>query len=430
MLNGSREKTVVEPDTVLTALRDRIGWYHHNIKSVGPAICAKIQGISDFSRPDPLLHRTFGAMVATDRPERIDDKTLRSARGTNHRFEIAVHTMHPATATPWLAETEKLLDDARAVAIADRRAAHERWWAAFWDRSWIHITQNGRPRPASATRAFPPVNSLPLSIGMNSSGGSRLKGTFGRVGIYERVLSDGDIAALAAAGPQEKASIGGALLSNVPEARKALPEFADRTFVKGLSVEAWIRSDKGFAGDGRIVDKIAVGGANGFLLDTFPGNSLRLIVGDRQAGAKDVLKAGDWQHVAATASPSGESQAVRRWQASRPGHGRGDLHDHRRGRRAGCEPGLCAATVRQCLRGPRPLSDQVQRIDLHRARRGAPPLCRLSRVGPRLLVAEHAVALLLDAHLGRLRPDGAAAEHVCPGTDAIVQAPDAALSRP
>ena len=306
VLNGSPEKTIVEPDTVLTALRDRIGWYHHNVKSVGPAICAKIQGISDFSRPDPLLHRTFGALVATDRPERIDDKTLRSARGTNHRFEIAVHSMHPATADVWLAETARLLDDARAVAITDRRAAHERWWAAFWDRSWIHITQNGRPRPALTTNSFPPVNSLPVSIGMNSSGSSLLKGTFGRVGIYERVLSDREIAAIAATGPQEKAAIDGALLSNVPAAPKALPELADRTFAKGFSIEAWIRSDKGFAGDGRIVDKISVGGANGFLFDTFPGNSLRLIVGDRQAGAKNVLKAGDWQHVAATVSPSGE----------------------------------------------------------------------------------------------------------------------------
>ena len=47
---------------------------------------------------DPLLHRTFGAVVATDRPERIDDKTLRSARGAKHRFEIAVHNHAPGDA--------------------------------------------------------------------------------------------------------------------------------------------------------------------------------------------------------------------------------------------------------------------------------------------------------------------------------------------
>ena len=38
------EKTVVEPDTVISGLKERIGWYHRNIKSVGPANLAKMQG--------------------------------------------------------------------------------------------------------------------------------------------------------------------------------------------------------------------------------------------------------------------------------------------------------------------------------------------------------------------------------------------------
>ncbi|MEI7902244.1 MAG: hypothetical protein WCK89_18485, partial [bacterium] len=42
------EKTVVEPDTVLSGIRDRIGWYQRNIKSVGPANLAKMQGVDDF----------------------------------------------------------------------------------------------------------------------------------------------------------------------------------------------------------------------------------------------------------------------------------------------------------------------------------------------------------------------------------------------
>ena len=66
---GRKEKTVVQADTVLKDLKDRIGWYHRNIKSIGPELCAKIQGVADFPRPDPLLHRTFGAVVTTERPE-------------------------------------------------------------------------------------------------------------------------------------------------------------------------------------------------------------------------------------------------------------------------------------------------------------------------------------------------------------------------
>jgi len=51
---GRPEKTVVEPDTVLAGLTDRIGWHHRNVKSVGPELCAKVQGVADFPRPDPL----------------------------------------------------------------------------------------------------------------------------------------------------------------------------------------------------------------------------------------------------------------------------------------------------------------------------------------------------------------------------------------
>ena len=106
------EKTVVEPDTVLSGLKDRIGWYHRNGKSVGPANLAKMQGVEEFPRAEPLLHRTFGALIATGRPQRVDDRTLQSTAGTSHLFEIAVLTQHPATADQWIGETQTILDAA------------------------------------------------------------------------------------------------------------------------------------------------------------------------------------------------------------------------------------------------------------------------------------------------------------------------------
>ena len=36
--DGTQEPLVVEPDTVLTGQRGRIGWFHHNVKSVGPEL--------------------------------------------------------------------------------------------------------------------------------------------------------------------------------------------------------------------------------------------------------------------------------------------------------------------------------------------------------------------------------------------------------
>jgi len=137
------EKTVVEPDTVISGLEERIGWYHRNIKSVGPANLAKMQGVEEFPRVEPLLHRTFGALIATGRPQRVDDRTLQSTIGTSHLFEIAVLTRHPATVEQWLGDTQLLLNSVRKLSLTTRRAAHEKWWADFWNRSWIQITKNG-----------------------------------------------------------------------------------------------------------------------------------------------------------------------------------------------------------------------------------------------------------------------------------------------
>jgi hypothetical protein len=301
------EKTIVEPDTLLTSLTDRVGWYHRNVKSVGPALCAKIQGVADFPRPDPLLHRTFGAVVAAERGQRVDDRTLRSSTATRHQFEIYVHTRHPATADQWLAETQRGLDAARQVPWATRRAAHEAWWNAFWQRSWIHITENGQGTRSVPQEDLLPANPHPLRIGMDHRGGSRFGGTFGRVSVYAAQLPDAEIQRLAGKGPQEKTAAHPACLySDVPAGPLALPALASQKFAQGFTLEAWIKlRPEDLQRGGRIFDKITAGGHDGFLFDTHPGNSLRVIVG-RQAVAKlSVLTADRWHHVAMSVGPGG-----------------------------------------------------------------------------------------------------------------------------
>jgi hypothetical protein len=126
----ARRPTIVEPDTILTGQKDRIGWYHRNIKSVGPKDHAEIQGVTGFQREDPLLHRTFGALVTAPHAKRMDDTHLQSPIGD---FAISVLTKHPATSEQWLAEIEKL-------AHKPDFEAHKRWWSEFWNRSWIQAT--------------------------------------------------------------------------------------------------------------------------------------------------------------------------------------------------------------------------------------------------------------------------------------------------
>ena len=297
------EKTMVEPDTVLSGLKDRIGWYHRNIKSVGPSLLAKMQGVEEFPRAEPLLHRTFGALIAASRPQRVDERTLQSTAGTSHLFEIAVLTKHPATAEAWLGETQTLLDTARTVDLATRRAAHEKWWAEFWNRSWIHISQNDEAQDG-VQGGIIPANKHPLNIGVDQSGGNRFKGAFGRFGVYTAALQDADVLALAATAPDAKAPEHPArIFSAVPEGPKALPELNQRAFVGALTIEAWIKPSAG--GPMRIADKVTPGGGDGFLFDTLTGLDMRLILGDKSWNKDAAYTAGVWQHTAFTLAKNG-----------------------------------------------------------------------------------------------------------------------------
>src|ERR1035441_11116275 len=140
--------TILEPDTLLTGQRDRVGWFHHNTKSVGPQMLAEIQGLTGFNQPDPLLHRTFGAVVTADKGERLDDQHLRSPRGKSHRFSVFVLTQHPATPEQWLATMDQTIRRVEAQSFARRCKAHNDWWSAFWNRSWIHASANTTAKPS------------------------------------------------------------------------------------------------------------------------------------------------------------------------------------------------------------------------------------------------------------------------------------------
>ena len=137
--------TIVEPDTILKDQNGRIGWYHHNIKSVGPADHAKTQGVTGFKRPDPLLHRTFGAVITSEAGKRLDDTHLQSPSSKTHQFNVYVLTVHPSTPEEWLAAMDRTIANVEKQSFAARRAAHEKWWANFWNRSWIDVTENSDP---------------------------------------------------------------------------------------------------------------------------------------------------------------------------------------------------------------------------------------------------------------------------------------------
>jgi len=289
----------IEPDTVLTEQQGRIGWYHHNIKSVGPQLLAEIQGLTGFGQADPLLDRTFGAVVTAANGERLDDLHLRSPRGTSHRFNVFVLTRHPTKPQQWLADMDQVVHQVESQDFAARRQAHERWWSQFWDRSWIRAVTNSQA-DAVAVDSIVPTNDHAVRIGLDQSGSNRFTGELGHVSIFAKPLSDAQIAELAA-------------MDHGPASAKAadrlwtgrnigsIQDSAPWDFRHGFTLEAWLRPEKLPDGGARIVDKITPGSSDGFLFDTYPGNSLRLICGESQLNVKDALPADRWTHVAAVA---------------------------------------------------------------------------------------------------------------------------------
>jgi len=189
------------------------------------------------------------------------------------------------------------------------------------------------------------TNGLPLRIGADSDGGSRFKGEIASARVFSRAVNRDEVAALARreagsllhdaslvgdwsfeqteegafvskAGPRLRARVVGKVDVTDAAAGKALRldgagylEIARHpalNLVEACTLEAWIRPEALPQGGGRIIDKSQVGTSNGYLLDTHPGNSLRLIaqVGTVSHDAK--LAPGEWVHVAATVAPDGQ----------------------------------------------------------------------------------------------------------------------------
>ncbi len=292
--------TVTEPDTLLSYPDNRLGWLHHNVKSVGPQMLAEIQGLTDYKQADPLLHRTFGAVVVAAGGKRLDDLRLRSPRGTSHRFSVYVLTRHPATPEQWRTAMDETIRQVDAQDVAARRTAHERWWGAFWERSWIRASMD--PGAPAFLAAIVPTNALPVRVGMDQTGNNRYLGELGRVSVFGKVLSGDEIAALAqGVRNQALADQPGLLFTGAGLKPQGLTNSVGWNLSSGVTIEAWVKPQKLGGGGARLADKITPGGSDGFLLDTFPGNSLRWICGQYTLQLKDVLPVGQWTHVAAVA---------------------------------------------------------------------------------------------------------------------------------
>lgn len=152
-----------------------------------------------------------------------------------------------------------------------------------------------QPQVVPATPCVP-ANTHPLRAGSDQNSQNRFRGEIGRVTMFRGKLSPRQIQELAA-GDRAQAVAGqqvvGCWLN--PKAGDPMPTAAE-DFAGVVSFEAWISPAEGESG--RVLDKLTAGQNDGFLLDTWPKLSLRLIAGSQQRQFVNVLQPKVWQHVA------------------------------------------------------------------------------------------------------------------------------------
>ncbi len=140
-LRSPQERETVYPDTVLPVAAEAILWCHRNRSSCWAATLAH-QDMAGYAQEgrDPLLGRTFGALLRGDGLVRDGDCGLRSD-GLRTRIDLAIHPLTAQTATlgEWSAIVCEQADTSDLVDLEAAFAEHVAWWQAFWRRSWIHL---------------------------------------------------------------------------------------------------------------------------------------------------------------------------------------------------------------------------------------------------------------------------------------------------
>lgn len=134
------EPVIVEPDSYIENADNAIGWYHFNKKSVGFNMNNQLQGLEEFFTEDPLLHRIFGAVIKGSGAKRINEKSLQTKLSKSGEIRVCVLTQHPSDPEQWEKAIVGTIEEMEQHSYSELREAHKKWWADFWDRSWIYAS--------------------------------------------------------------------------------------------------------------------------------------------------------------------------------------------------------------------------------------------------------------------------------------------------
>jgi hypothetical protein len=130
-----------EPDSILSNSKKQIIWFHHNSYSCWKETL-ETQAIGEFAKKstDPILYRTFGAMVEADGLINKSDTILISKKPSKH-IQVNIYPLTMiGSINSW---EETLVINAKEIKKAPsdiRKEAHDKWWQQFWNRNYIYIS--------------------------------------------------------------------------------------------------------------------------------------------------------------------------------------------------------------------------------------------------------------------------------------------------
>jgi len=132
---------IVKADTVLSQ-ENKLIWCHHNQQSIWKKTL-QVQALVELieKEEDPLLFRTFGALVQGDgftgkSPEELSTPDA----SKNFRITVYALTEKAETVGKWQSSILKLAGETEHIPFAERKEKHIEWWKNFWAGSYIFVS--------------------------------------------------------------------------------------------------------------------------------------------------------------------------------------------------------------------------------------------------------------------------------------------------
>ena len=136
------QSATVSKDRIIDADQSKVIWAHRNEKSVWSANM-RLQGLEEYMREseDPLMNRTFGALIQSDQLQKVSPYKLENRIPANElSASLIVYTAQTETIDDWIREIQQIATKIDSELKDERRQEHQSWWKAFWNRSYIHVS--------------------------------------------------------------------------------------------------------------------------------------------------------------------------------------------------------------------------------------------------------------------------------------------------